>query len=106
MTTDAKCAENLAGLSVVNGLRPSSRARGHGQRGVLGTLRAAKTVVHREGAGIVSCLRPNRFDLQFETKELAQDMQTSSMLSMLRLRRFAWYSRRWSRRETVLRVLG
>ena len=34
---------------------------------------------------------PDRFDLQFATRELAQDMQTPSKLSMLRRRRFVWY---------------
>ena len=63
---------------MVKGLKPSSRASGRGQRGVLGTLTAAETVVRHFG--------PDRFDLQFATKELAQDMQTSSMLSTLRLR--------------------
>ena len=85
MTTDAKCVENVAGLSVVRGLKPSSRANGRGQRGVLVTLTAAETVVRHEGAGVVLYLGPDRFDLQFATKELAQDMQTSSMLSTLRL---------------------
>ena len=36
-------------------------------------------------------LGPDRFDLLFATKELARDMQTLSMLSTLKLRRFAWY---------------
>ena len=33
-------------------------------------------------------LGPDRFDLQFATKEVAQDVQTPSKLSMLSLRRF------------------
>ena len=43
------------------------------------------------GTGIALYLGPDRFDLQFATKELAQDMQTPSKLSMLRLRRFVKY---------------
>ena len=62
MATDAKCVENLAGLSAVRGLMPSSRDSGRGQR---------------ESTGMASYL--------------GQDMQTPSMLSTLRLRRFAWY---------------
>ena len=50
-----------------------------GQRGVLVTLTAAETVV-RQGAGIVFYFGPDRFDLQFATKGLAQDMQTSSIV--------------------------
>ena len=84
MATDAKCVENLAGLSAV-------RASGGGQCSVLETSTAAETVVHREGTGIALYLGPDRFDLQFAKKELAQDMQTPRMLSTLRLIRFAWY---------------
>ena len=35
MATDARCVENLAGLSEVKGLKSSSRASGRGQCGVL-----------------------------------------------------------------------
>ena len=91
MVTDTKCVENLAGLSAVRSLQPSSRASGRGQRGVAEASTAAGTMVHHEGTEIISYLGPDRFDLQFATKELAQDMQTSSMLSTLRLRRFVWY---------------
>ena len=56
----------------VGGLKPISRASGCGQRGVLETSTAAETVVHREGTGIALYLGPDRFDLQFATKELAQ----------------------------------
>ena len=45
---------------------------------------------HR-GTGIALYLGPDRFDQQFATKKLAQDMQTPSKLSMLRLRRFVKY---------------
>ena len=91
MVTDAKCVENLAGLSAVRGLQPSSRASGRGQRGVAEVSTAAESMVRREGTEIVSYLGPDRFDLQFATKQVAQDMLTSSMLSTLRLRRFVWY---------------
>ena len=47
--------------------------------------------MHREGMRIAPYLGPDRFDLLFASKELAQDMQALSMLSMLKLRRFAWY---------------
>ena len=90
MVTDAKCVENLAGLSAVWGLQPSSRASGRGQRGVADASTAAETTVHHKGTKIVSYLGPDRFDLQFATMKVAQDMQTSSMLSTLRLRRFVW----------------
>ena len=77
MVPDAKHVENLASLLEVKGAKPSrtpsSRATGRGQRDVLELLTAA------------------RFDLQFATKEPAQDMQTPSKLSMLRLRRFVPY---------------
>ena len=72
-------------------LRPSSRASGRGQRGVLETSTAAETVVRRKGTRIALYLEPDRLDLQFAKKELTHDVQTPSMLSMLRLRRFAWY---------------
>ena len=62
MVTDAKCVENLAGLSA---LKPSSRASGRGQRGVLETSTAAETVVRRKGTRIALYLEPDRFDLQF-----------------------------------------
>ena len=48
-------------------------------------------MVHREGTIIALYLRPDRSDLLFATRELARDMQILSMLSMLKLRRFAWY---------------
>ena len=88
MATDARCVKNLAGLSEVKGLKSSSRASGRGQRGVLETSTAAETVVHRKGTRIALCLEPDKFDLQFATRKVAQEMQTSSML---RLRRFVWY---------------
>ena len=91
IVTDVKRVKNLAELFVVRGLKPSSRASVRGQRGVLETSTAAETVVRREGTKIAFHLEPDRFDLQFATKELAQDVQTPSMLSTLRLRRFAWY---------------
>ena len=82
--------ENLAGLSAVRGLQPSPRVCGR-VRGVAEASTAAETMVHRDGTVIVSYLGPDRFDLQFATKKVAQNMQTSSMLSTLRLRRFIWY---------------
>ena len=45
----------------------------------------------RRGTEIALYLGPNIFHLQFATKELAQDMQTPSKLSMLRLTRFVQY---------------
>ena len=87
--------ENLASLLEVKGAKPSptpsSRATGRGQRDVLELLTAAEATVFRRGTGIALYLGPDRFDLQFARKELAQDMQTPSKLSMLRLRRFVRY---------------
>ena len=100
LTPDAKHVENLAGLLEVKGAKPSptpcSRATGRGQRDVLEPLAAAEATVFRRGTGIALYLGPDRFDLQFATKELAQDMQTPSKLSMMRLRRpvLAWHGRR------------
>ena len=92
MAPDAKHVENLASLLEVKGAKPSptprSRATGRGQRDVLELLTAAEATMFRRGTGIALYLGPNRFDLQFATKELAQDMQTPSKMSMLRLRRF------------------
>ena len=45
----------------------------------MGSAVCSETVMHREDAGIVLYFGPDRFDLQFATKELAQDLQTSSM---------------------------
>ena len=45
----------------------------------------------RRGTGIALYLGPDRFDLQFATKELAQDMQMPSKLSMMRPRRVVRY---------------
>ena len=56
--------------------KPSSRDSGRGQR---------------EGTGMALHLKPDRLDLQFATKELTHDVQTPSMLSMLKPRRVAWY---------------
>ena len=72
-------------------VRLSSRASGRGQHGVLETSTAAETVVRRKGTRIALYLKPDRLDLQLATKELTHDVQTPSMLSMLRLRWFAWY---------------
>ena len=47
-------------------------------------------MVHRDGMRLAPYLGPDRFDPLFATKELARDMQILSMLSMLKLRRFAW----------------
>ena len=90
MVTGAECVENLAGLSAVKELKPSSTASGRGQCSVR-TSTAAESVVHRKGTRLALYLEPDRFDLQFSTKELTHDVQTPSMLSMLKLRRFAWY---------------
>ena len=89
MALDAKHMENLASLLEVKGAKPSptpsSRATGRGQRDVLELLTAAEATVFRRGTGIALYL------LEFATKELAQDIQTPSKLSMLRLRRFVRY---------------
>ena len=93
MAPDAKHLENLASLLEVKGAKPSlsSRATGRGQRDVWEPLTAAEATVFGRGTGIAVYLGPDRFDLQFATKELAQDMQTPGKLSMLRLRRFVRY---------------
>ena len=95
LAPDAKHVENLASLLEVNGAKPSptpsSRATGRGQRDVLEPLAGAEATVFRRGTGIALYLGPDRFDLQFATKELAQDKQTPSKLSMLRFRRFVRY---------------
>ena len=91
MATDARCVENLAGISEVRRLKSSSRVAGRGQCGMLETSTATEIMVHREGVGVAPYLGPDRIDLLLATKELARDMQALSMLSMLKLRRFAWY---------------
>ena len=91
MMTDAECVENLAGLSAVKELLPSFRASVRGQCSALETSTAAESVVRRKGTRIALYLEPDRFDLQFFTKELTHDVQTPSMLSMLKPRRVAWY---------------
>ena len=91
MATDVRCVENLASLSEVKGLKSSSQVAGRGQCGVLKTLTATKVMVRREDMRIAPYLEPDRFHLLFATKELARDMQTLSMLSTLKLRRFGWY---------------
>ena len=73
---------------------------------MLKTLTAPEIMLHREGMRIALYLGPDRFDLLFATKELARDMQTLSMLSTLKLRRFCLYFEQCSRRESVLRVFG
>ena len=92
MAPDPKHVENLPSLLEVKGAKPSptpsSRATGRGKRDVLELLTAAEATVFRRGTGIALYLGPDRFDLQFATKELGQDMKTPSKLSMLRLRRF------------------
>ena len=62
-----------------------------GQRDVLEPLAASEVTVFRRGPGIALHLGPDRFDLQFATKELAQDMQTPSKNWMMRLRRMVRY---------------
>ena len=95
MAPDAKHVENLASLLEVKGAKPSptpsSRATCRGQRDVLELQTAAEATVFRRGTETALYLGPHTFDLQFATKELAQDMQTPSKLSMLRLRRFVRY---------------
>ena len=75
MAPDGKRVENLASLLEVKGAKtspfPSSRATGRGQRDVLELLTAAEATVCRRGTGIALYLGPDRFDLQFTTKELA-----------------------------------
>ena len=68
-----------------------SRVRNRVQRDVLEPLTAAEATVFRRGTGNALYLGPDRFDLQFATKELAQDMQMPSKFSILRLRRFVRY---------------
>ena len=91
MMTHTECVENLAGLSAVRRLKPSSRASGRGQCSVLETSTAAESVVRRKGTRIALYLEPDRFDLQFATKELTHDVETPSVLSTLKPRRVAWY---------------
>ena len=62
MMTDAECVENLAGLSAVKELKPSSRAS-RGQCSVLETSTAAESVVRLKGTRIALYLEPDRFDL-------------------------------------------
>ena len=57
-TADTKHVENLAVLSEVKGLKPSSRVTGRGQHDVLELSTAAKAVVFRGGARFASCLGP------------------------------------------------
>ena len=83
MATDVRCVENWASHSEVKGLKSSSRVAGRGQCGVLKTSTATEIMVHREGMRNAPYLGPDRFDPLFATKELARDMQTLSMLSML-----------------------
>ena len=86
---DAKHVANLTSLLEVKGAKPSptpsSRATGRWQRDVLELFDSCR------GTGIALYLGPDRFDLQFAKKEIGQDMQTPSKLSMLRLRRFVRY---------------
>ena len=92
VVTDAKCVENLAGLSAVRGLQPSSRASGRGQRGVAEATTAAETMVHHEGTEIVSSSGQTGLICNSQRRSsLMTCMQTPSMLSMLKLRRFVWY---------------
>ena len=94
MAPDTKHVENLSSLLEVKGAKPrptpSSSATGRGQRDGLELLTAAEATVCR-GTGIAMYLGPDRFDLKFAMKALAQDVQTPSKLSMLRLRRFVRY---------------
>ena len=66
--------ENPGGLSAVKELKPSSRASGRGQRGVLETSTAAGTVVRRKGTIIALYLKPDRLDVQFAMEELTHDV--------------------------------
>ena len=58
-----------------------------GQCSVLEASTAAESVVRRKGTKIALYLEPDRFDLQFATKELTHDVQTPSALSMLKPKR-------------------
>ena len=74
MMTDVECVENLAGLSAVKELK-SSRA----------SCRWQCSVLRRRQPQRVWCTA------KFSTKELTHDVQTPSMLSILKPRRVAWY---------------
>ena len=102
MATDARCVENLVGLSEVKGLRSSSRVAGRGQCGVLKTSTATEIMVHREGMRIAPYLGPDRFDLLFATKELARDEHVADAGAQA----VCLASQQCSRRESVLRVFG
>ena len=102
MMTDAECVENLAGLSAVRRLKPSSRASGRGQCSVLETSTAAESVVRRKGTRIALFLEPDRFDLQFATEELTHDEHVVNAEAQT----VCLVSRRWSRLESVLRMFG
>ena len=95
LTHDAKHVENLASLLEVKGEKssptPCSRATGRGQRDVLERLTSSEAIVFRRGTGIALYLGHDRFDMQFASKELAQDMKTPSKISMLRVRRMVRY---------------
>ena len=64
MATDAKCVENLAGLSEIKGLKSSSRVAGRGQHDVLEFPTAAGPVLFRRGVRkwprVSDCRKRNR----------------------------------------------
>ena len=87
MATDARCVENLAGLPAVRVPEPVAVGSA-----VCSRRRQLQRPWCTAKARELPCTADqNRFDLLCATKELAQDMQTRSMLSTLRLRRSAWY---------------
>jgi hypothetical protein len=92
---DIKHFENLQKLldsqSVKPAPTPISKQTGRGMRNALDLLGAEEAATYRRGTGILMYVAPDRFDLQYACKVLAQDMSAPHVISMARLRRVSRY---------------
>jgi len=70
---------------------PGTRSTGKGVRDALDELGKKEYEQFRRGAGIVSFIAHDRFDIQFATKTVLQDTNRPTKLSMMRLVRIARY---------------
>ena len=82
--------ENLAGLCAVRCFKPSSRASGPGQRVWRRRRQLQKPWCAAKARKLSRTSAPDKFDLQFATKEL-KTCRRRAWLSTLRLGRFVWY---------------
>ena len=91
MVTDAKCVENLAGLSAVRGVEAEFQSQWPWAVQCTGDVDSCRECGAPQRHKNCFCTSNQTGLISSSQRRLIHDVQTPSMLSMMRLRRFAWY---------------